>query len=118
MVLESDGGDSLPAALARLAPKGLLIWFGQASRPRSPSTSSTSSPRAFGGSIKHLDYTRSDRSYGQDLAVLVHLVETGRLHPEVGLRQNWSRTAEAIPALRARRIRARRPRGNAILQLP
>jgi NADPH2:quinone reductase len=107
VVLESVGGTSLPSALARLAPEGLLVWFGQASR----------TPVTFdffgggvGGSIRHFDYTRSDRSYGDDLAVLVRLVATGRLHPEIGIRRDWSRTAEAITDLRARRIR-----GNAVL---
>src|SRR5919198_729412 len=32
LVLESVGGHSLEAALARLAPRGTLIWFGEASR--------------------------------------------------------------------------------------
>ena len=113
VVLESVGGHSLPAALARLAPEGLLVWFGQASRTAVTLDFFDFFQAGVGGSIKHFDYTRSDRSYGEDLAVLLRLVETGRLHPEIGLRQDWSRTAAAITALRARRIR-----GNAILQLP
>src|SRR5919197_1704698 len=32
VVLESVGGRSLEAALARLAPRGTLLWFGQAGR--------------------------------------------------------------------------------------
>ena len=110
VVLESVGGASLPLALARLAPGGLLVWFGQASRQ----------PVAldffsfFGGPnearIRHFDYTRSELSYGRDLATLVRLVADGRLHPEIDEVRDWSRTGEAIADLRGRRIR-----GNAVL---
>ena len=110
IVLESVGGTSLPAALARLAPEGLLIWFGQASRTPVTLNFFDFFEAGAGGSIRHFDYTRSDRGYGEDLAVLVRLVATGRLHPEIGIRRDWSRTAEAITDLRARRIR-----GNAVL---
>ncbi|MFC1430982.1 zinc-binding dehydrogenase [Streptacidiphilus sp. N1-3] len=131
LVLESVGGTSLPAALARLAPEGLLIWFGQASRAPVTLNFFDFFKAGVGGSIRHFDYTRSapshgsdrgssadfgnrgnriDYGYGDDLAVLVRLVATGRLHPEIGIRHDWSRTAEAITDLRARRIR-----GNAVL---
>ncbi|ARF58806.1 zinc-binding dehydrogenase [Streptomyces gilvosporeus] len=110
VVLESVGGDSLPAALAQLAPGGLLVWFGQASR-----TPVTLDFFAFfngpdQGAIRHFDYTVSDSTYGQDLAALVRLVAAGRLHPEIGTVREWSRTAEVIGDLRARKVR-----GNAVL---
>jgi len=112
VVLESVGGGSLPLALARLAPGGLLIWFGQAARQ--PVTLDFFS--FFGGpdeaSIRHFDYTRSAKSYAQDLATLVRLVADGRLHPEIDEVRDWSRTSEAIADLRGRRVR-----GNAVLTL-
>jgi NADPH:quinone reductase len=113
VVLESVGGDSLSAALARLAPEGLLVWFGQASRTAVTLDFFDFFRAGVGGSIKHFDYTRGDRSYGADLSALVRLVETGRLHPEIGLHQHWSRTPAAITTLRTRRLR-----GNAVLALP
>lgn len=116
VVLESVGGESLPAALARLAPGGLLVWFGQASRE--------SAVLDFFGFFKgpnqarlaHFDYTRpgpgdaAAGGYGADLATLVRLVESGRLHPEIDAVRDWSQTGAAIAALRARRVR-----GNAVL---
>ncbi|MFD0329455.1 zinc-binding dehydrogenase [Streptacidiphilus monticola] len=110
LVLESVGGDSLPAALARLRPDGLLLWFGQASRQ--PVTLDFFG--FFGGPnqarIQHFDYTHSDRGYGEDLETLLRLVAGGRLHPEIGSVHDWSRTAATVTALRGRRIR-----GNAVL---
>jgi NADPH:quinone reductase-like Zn-dependent oxidoreductase len=110
VVLESVGGQSLPAALAHLAPNGLLIWFGQASR--TPVTLDFFD--FFNGpdqsAIRHFDYTVSDLTYGEDLATLVRLVAEGRLHPEIGTVLDWTCTANAITDLRARRIR-----GNAVL---
>ncbi|MFF4181867.1 zinc-binding dehydrogenase [Streptomyces sp. NPDC001691] len=112
IVLESVGGDSLPAALARLRPAGLLVWFGQASRTPVTLDFFDFFKGPGRARIAHFDYTVSDTTYGGDLAALVRLVETGRLHPEIGSVRDWSRTAEVIADLRARRVR-----GNAVLTL-
>ncbi|MFJ3529174.1 MULTISPECIES: zinc-binding dehydrogenase [unclassified Streptomyces] len=110
VVLESVGGASLPAALARLAPGGLLVWFGQASR--TPVTLDFFD--FFNGPaqarIAHFDYTRADTTYAAELATLIRLVAGGRLHPEIGTVRDWSRTAEVIEDIRGRRVR-----GNAVL---
>lgn len=112
VVLESVGGESLAVALSRLAPRGLLVWFGQASR--APGTLDFFS--FFDGhrssTIRHFDYTDSDTSDALDLATLVRFVDTGRLHPEVGTVSDWAETSTRIADLRARRIR-----GKAILHL-
>ncbi|SEB61503.1 NADPH:quinone reductase [Streptomyces sp. 2131.1] len=112
VVFESVGGASLPAALAQLAPGGQLVWFGQASRE--PVTLDFFD--FFKGSnqahITHFDYTTSDATYGQDLAALVRLVATGRLHPEIGTVRDWAHTADVIADLRGRAIR-----GNAVLTI-
>ncbi|MFF2410142.1 zinc-binding dehydrogenase [Streptomyces sp. NPDC058092] len=57
--------------------------------------------------IAHFDYTRSDVTYGDDLAALVRLVAAGRLHPEVGSVRDRSRTADVIKDLRARQVRGK-----------
>ncbi|WNI22998.1 zinc-binding dehydrogenase [Streptomyces sp. ITFR-16] len=110
IVLESVGGASLPAALARLAPGGLLVWFGQASR--TPVTLDFFDFFKGPGQarIAHFDYTRADTAYATDLATLVRLVAGGRLHPEIGSVRDWSRTADVIGDIRGRRVR-----GNAVL---
>ncbi|WP_392671537.1 zinc-binding dehydrogenase [Streptomyces sp. LN785] len=110
VVLESVGGDSLPAALTKLTPGGQLVWFGQASREPVTLNFFDFFKGPNQARITHFDYTTSDATYGQDLAALVRLVASGRLHPEIGSIRDWARTADAIADLRGRRAR-----GNVVL---
>ncbi|GAA2725369.1 MULTISPECIES: zinc-binding dehydrogenase [Streptomyces] len=112
VVLESTGGRALPAALARLARGGTLIWFGQASR--TPVTLDFfdffSGPES--AVIRHFHYLDPRGGLGDDLATLVRLTATGRLHPEIGRVADWAGTATVLTDLRDRRIR-----GKAVLTL-
>ncbi|MET7359907.1 zinc-binding dehydrogenase [Streptomyces sp. NPDC005562] len=112
IVLESTGGQALPVALARLAKRGTLIWFGQASR--TPVTLDFFD--FFNGPesavIRHFHYLDADTGLGDDLAALVRLTAEGRLHPEIGRVADWADTASTLTDLRDRRIR-----GKAVLTL-
>ncbi len=112
VAFESVGGETLPAALGLLAPHGRLIWFGQASR-RPARLDFFEYFDQTGATIRHFDYEDSAVPVSRDLATLVRLVKTRRLHPEIGRLDDWSRTARALVDLRARRIR-----GNAVLTIP
>jgi NADPH:quinone reductase-like Zn-dependent oxidoreductase len=109
LVLESVGGASLTAALSRLAPRGKLMWFGQASREPGTLHFSVAGAAPF-ASIELFIYWRTGASDADDLATLVRLVAAGYLHPEIGLVADWHETADALIALRERRVR-----GNAVL---
>ncbi|NUR03796.1 MAG: zinc-binding dehydrogenase [Streptomyces sp.] len=112
LVLESTGGQALPLALSRLARRGTLIWFGQASR--TPTTLDFFD--FFNGPesavIRHFHYLDADTGLADDLATLVRLTQGGRLHPEIGRVADWAETATALTDLRERRIR-----GKAVLTL-
>jgi len=110
LVLESTGGKNLALAADRLARWGTLIWFGQASLE--PATLSFFDLRDGPGSvtIRQFTYYDFDTPYADDLAILVRLVTVGRLHPEIGRVDGWSRTAATLTDLYQRRIR-----GNAVL---
>ncbi|GGX75038.1 zinc-binding dehydrogenase [Streptomyces hiroshimensis] len=112
IVLESTGGRALPLALARLARRGTLVWFGQASR--TPATLDFfdffSGPES--AVIRHFHYLDADSRLDDDLAALVRLTDEGRLHPEIGRVTDWGHTATALTDLRDRRIR-----GKAVLTL-
>jgi NADPH:quinone reductase-like Zn-dependent oxidoreductase len=105
VVLESTGGSALGAALARLVPGGMLVWFGQASR--TPATVDFFDLLAGpeNAVIRHFHYAGAP--YARDLATLVRLAASGRLHPEIGRTADWSRTAEVLVDLRERRIRGK-----------
>ncbi|MFI6447701.1 zinc-binding dehydrogenase [Kitasatospora sp. NPDC050543] len=110
LVLESTGGRNLPLALSRLAPRGELVWFGQASRERVELDFFDFFAGPVGARVRHFSYADVDGPDAPDLRTLVRLVAQGRLHPEIGLTADWSRTAETLDDLYERRIR-----GNAVL---
>ncbi|WP_031515868.1 zinc-binding dehydrogenase [Streptomyces sp. NRRL F-5123] len=107
VVLESTGGTALPAALARLARRGTLVWFGQASR--TPVTLDFFDFFAGPESavIRHFHYLDADTPLDADLAALVRLTAGGRLHPEIGRVAGWADTATTLTDLRERRIRGK-----------
>ncbi|MDX6256662.1 MAG: NADPH:quinone reductase [Frankiales bacterium] len=109
VVLESVGGETFSAALSRLAPAGTVLWFGQASLQ--PLTLSFFDLLGISPvTIKHFPHWVSTTSDGDDLATLVDLVATDRLHPEIGRIADWAETATVLDDLTSRRIR-----GNAVL---
>ena len=112
VILESVGGASLSSAIARLAPRGLVLWFGQAGRAPATLDFFSFFDHHQSATIRHFDYTDSDVPDGQDLATLVRLTATGRLHPEVGSVSSWDETSARIADLRARRVR-----GKAVLEI-
>lgn len=113
LVLESAGGASLAHALDRLRPGGTLIWFGEASREPVTIDFFRLLYGASSATIRHFSYADFAEPYGPDLSVLVRLVASGRLHPEIGRVADWAETDATISDLRERRIR-----GNAVLAIP
>jgi NADPH:quinone reductase len=112
LVMESAGGASLAHGLDRLRPGGTLIWFGQASREPVTVDFFRLLYGATSATIRHFSYEDFTEPYGADLAVLVRLVASGRLHPEVGRVADWADTDATLTELRERRIR-----GNAVLTI-
>lgn len=111
IALESTGGSAPALAWAALRQHGRLVWFGQASGTP-PRLDFFNWEGATSGTIRRFHYAEDEASVSADLAALVRLVEGGRLTVEVGLLDGWERTAEAIEALLARRVR-----GNAVLEV-
>ena len=112
VVLESVGGTSLGTAVSRLAPRGLLVWFGQAGRAPTTLDFFSFFDHHQSATIRHFDYTDSDVPDSVDLSTLVRLTASDRLHPEIGRVSAWEDTSACIADLRARCIR-----GKAILEI-
>ena len=98
VVLESAGGPALDAALARIAPGGLVLIFGNSSRE--PSTIDFTS--FFGheeATIRSYFSARHEADAGRWLAMLLDLVAAGRLRVEVGFRASWDQLNDALQGL-------------------
>ncbi|WP_433713459.1 zinc-binding dehydrogenase [Nocardia sp. CA-084685] len=111
VIFESVGGDVFAAALARIAPGGTVLWFGQASlQPIRLSFFEYLTVTPF--TLRHFPHWVADTTDAEDLRMLVELTATGRLHPELGRVADWAETASVLTDLNNRRIR-----GNAILAI-
>ncbi|MFJ4658425.1 zinc-binding dehydrogenase [Nocardia sp. NPDC088792] len=111
LIMESVGGDTFTAALARLVPGGTVIWFGQAGRePIRLDFFALFGVTPF--TLHHFPHWVSDRTDAEDLAELVRLAATGVIHPELGRTADWAETATVLTDLVGRRIR-----GNAALTI-
>jgi NADPH:quinone reductase-like Zn-dependent oxidoreductase len=103
LVLESVGGASLATALERVAPRGLVVIFGNSSREPAPLDF-----RAFFGheeaAIRSYFSALHEAEAGRNVAMLLDLVADGRLHVEIGLQDGWDRLNEALDALSERRF--------------
>jgi len=103
LVLESVGGKTLDAALARVAPGGTVIIFGNSSRE--PATLDFI---AFFGheeaTIRSYFSARHEAEAGRHLGMLLDLVAQDRLHVEIGFRAGWAELNEALAGLDERRF--------------
>jgi NADPH:quinone reductase len=102
--IDSVGGGTTREVWHRLQEHGLLVWLGQASRVR-PDLDYFDWDGALSVTIRKFNYLDSTHTEAEDLATLVRLVVAGRLHPEIGLVDDWSHTGDAIAALLNREVR-------------
>jgi NADPH:quinone reductase len=113
VAIDSVGGDVFGQALLKLGRDGLMLWYGQASLEPARANFFAVQRGPVDVTIRTLNYwTEADRDQ-EDLATLVDLVATGRLHPEIGEIADWTETPRVLAAVRDRRVR-----GNAVLTLP
>lgn len=103
LIAESLGGDSLAAAIGKLAPGGTLVLLGNTSGQ--PTAISVLDFIGHEGArlVSFLSYA-SEQPFGPDLQLLVDLAAGGRLHPTLGYTAHWSQLNDAIAAFRERRF--------------
>ncbi len=107
MVLDNVGGPQMVEAWQMLAPGGNLQSIGWTS-----GEPAVLPPYSTVGPPKSLSAFLNQGEAGSELATLVRLVADGSLSVEIGWRGTWERIAEAVEALRGRRVR-----GKAILDV-
>ena len=107
LVRESVGGASLAAGLARIAPGGTIVSFGNSSREPTTFDLSGFYGRASGARLEaFLIFADLARHGGgaQDLRTLAGLVAHDRLDPQITLETSWKDAADPIEALLDRRL--------------
>jgi NADPH2:quinone reductase len=113
VAIDSVGGEVFGEALLKLGRDGLMLWYGQASLEPVRADFFAVQKGPTDVTIRTLNYwTEADRD-AEDLATLVDLVATRRLHPEIGETADWTETPRLLASVRDRRVR-----GNAVLTLP
>lgn len=103
LILESVGGDSLTRALALLAPGGDLVSFGASCDRPATLDSRALFNRAPGARI-HSYQVFEVPGAGADLTLLLELVRSGRLDPQVERVAGWHDGAAMLEALAARKV--------------
>jgi NADPH:quinone reductase-like Zn-dependent oxidoreductase len=111
IAIESVGGETTRAVWHKLEQHGLMLWIGQASRTP-PHLDYFDWDGAMSVTIRKFNYMDSTHSEADDLATLVRLVASRRLHPELGLVEDWTNTGDLIQSLLDRKVR-----GNAVLTI-
>lgn len=108
-ILESVGGASLAAALARVAPWGIVVSFGNSSGQE---TTFDVSPfyalpgaRLYG--LRVFDELERTGSGVRDLRFLAERVADGALDPQVTVTRSWREAGETLEDLLERRVRGK-----------
>jgi NADPH:quinone reductase len=102
VVLETVGGSQMVQAWQLLAPGGNLQSIGWASGEQA-----VFPPYSTIGPAKSLSSFLNVGPFDEDLAALARLVAEGILKPEIGWRGPIERIAEAVDALRERRVQGK-----------
>jgi len=102
LILESEGGDSLSAAVAKVAGGGTIVVFGNSSRQ----PSQLGFMDFAGREARIVSYFSTLHAHlaGANLAFLVGLVADGRLDPGVGLQADWEELNDALERFANREV--------------
>jgi NADPH:quinone reductase len=106
VILESVGGASLAAALQRVAPRGIVVAFGNSSREPTSFDASRFYSRDGARVYAFRIFPELAREGGgsDDLRFLAEEVAAGRLDPQISLTGSWREPGPAIAALLERRV--------------
>jgi NADPH:quinone reductase-like Zn-dependent oxidoreductase len=115
LVIEGVGGQTLSAAIRRVAPRGTVVSFARSDEQDVTFPTSALFREAPGASVTGL-YVFPELQHraggGADLARLATLVARRELHPQIDLETSWRNPEPAIEALLDRRVA-----GKAVLRI-
>jgi NADPH:quinone reductase len=104
VALDGVGGTVLVDAIHRLAPGGTVVAYGVASGQPSALMFSDFGSAPLGRLVGFFVYATGEQTFGEDLATLAGFVAEGRLKVQAGGAWDWSRTADAVEAIRNRQV--------------
>jgi NADPH:quinone reductase-like Zn-dependent oxidoreductase len=103
LIAESVGGDSLAAALTKVAAGGTVVVFGTSSQTKTPIDVYDFIGHEGARLVSYLSYAHPEPP-GPDLRTLVDLVAADRLHPTLGLVADWALLGDVLSDLEHRRL--------------
>jgi NADPH:quinone reductase-like Zn-dependent oxidoreductase len=107
LILESAGGPSLAAAIARIEAKGTIVIFGNSSGEPTPFSFRDLAEHPNARIQGFLYFTsEAEERFAADLALLAWLVADGSLKPHL-VEHSWRELAQVGPQLRDRQIRGK-----------
>lgn len=108
LILEAVGGSSLAQAMQLINAGGTVVTFGNSSH-ESTSVSIDVFYSRNGARIQAFSILApsQEQNFRPDLYELASLVARGDLRTEIGLQVNWRQAADALAALRDRRVRGK-----------
>ncbi|WP_331770526.1 zinc-binding dehydrogenase (plasmid) [Embleya sp. NBC_00888] len=109
-VLDNVGGPQLAEAFYRLEADGVVQAIGRAARQPTTIDFEVAGTNSARGRLENFNVATP---FADDLAVLLGLLESGRLRPQIGWRGPWQQAELAADALLSRRVR-----GKAVLDVP
>jgi NADPH2:quinone reductase len=104
LVVDGVGGQVLVEAVRAVAPGGTVTAYGMASGQLSTLSFADFGQGPLARLVGFFLYATGEETFGEDLGFLAGLVADGRLRVETSVSWDWSRTAEAVEALRQRRV--------------
>ncbi|MGC0416032.1 zinc-binding dehydrogenase [Embleya sp. AB8] len=103
-VLDNVGGRQLADAFYRLEPDGVVQAIGRAAREHTTIDFESAGTNSARGRLENFNVSTP---FAPDLAVLLDLLATERLRPQIGWRGPWDRAEEAATALLSRRVQGK-----------
>jgi NADPH:quinone reductase-like Zn-dependent oxidoreductase len=104
LVVDGVGGQVLVEAVHAVAPGGIVTAYGMASGQPSTLSFVDFGRGPLARLIGFFLYATGEETFGEDLGFLAGLISDGRLRVEASVSWDWSRTVEAVDALRQRRV--------------
>ncbi len=105
LILESAGGTSLEKSIGLVAPRGVIVVFGNSSGAESRISFGDFRGRPGARLEAFFVYESGEPpAFGEDLQLLADMIASDQLHPQIGLEVPWKRANEAFLALKNREV--------------